>query len=122
MLAEKFNFEHQIPTYRKWQKSALLVCDRLCLFSRIGTFFTYTKQLPSIEGLLRPRMTELDCSTAINAVIDTLDVPLETPKGRQRHLEKLKWPMYLMLLPNKRRPTKEEFKAPYRQQQQQREV
>ena len=73
-------------------------------------------------GLLRPRMTELDCSTAINAVVDTLGVPLETPKGRQRHLEKLKWPMYLMLLPNKRRPTKEEFKAPYRQQQQQREV
>jgi hypothetical protein len=64
-------------------------------------------------GLLRPRMSELDCSTAVNAVIETLGVPLETPKGRCRHLEKLKWPMYLNLLPDKRRPTKEEFKATY---------
>jgi hypothetical protein len=70
-------------------------------------------------GLLQPTMSELDCSTAVNAVIEMLGVPLETPKGRCRHLEKLKWPMYLHLLPDKRRPTKGEFKATYMGQSQQ---
>ncbi|KAI2513130.1 hypothetical protein MHU86_1168 [Fragilaria crotonensis] len=64
-------------------------------------------------GLLRQRMSELDCSTAINASIEKLGVPLETPAGRCRHLEKLKWPIFLQLMPDKQRPTKEAFKATY---------
>ncbi len=67
-------------------------------------------------GWLRPRTSELDCSTAINASIEKLGIPLETPAGRCRHLKKLKWPMYLHLMPDKRRPTKEAFKATYLRQ------
>ena len=71
----------------------------------------------SEQGLLKARMSELDCSTTVNALIEKLGVPLETPAGRCRHLEKLKWPMYLRLLPDKRRPTKAEFNAAYVGQQ-----
>lgn len=58
-------------------------------------------------GVWRQPMMESDCSVAINAAIEKLGVPLRTPTGRQRHLERLKWPMYLALLPDKRRPSAE---------------
>jgi hypothetical protein len=64
-------------------------------------------------GLLRHTMTELDCSIAINATIEMLGVPLETPTGRRRHLERLKWPMYLSLMPAKQRPSIEDLAVTY---------
>lgn len=64
-------------------------------------------------GLLRHTMTELDCNIAINATIEMLGVPLETPTGRRRHLERLKWPMYLSLMPAKQRPSIEDLAVTY---------
>ena len=69
------------------------------------------------QGLLKGRMSELDCSTAVNASIEKLGVPLEIPAGQCWHLEKLKWQMYLRILPDKRRPTNAEFNAAYIGQQ-----
>ena len=68
-------------------------------------------------GLLRYTMTELDCNIAINATIEMLGVPLETPTGRRRHLERLKWPMYLSLVPVKQRPSMEDLAVTYKGKQ-----
>jgi hypothetical protein len=67
-------------------------------------------------GLLRSTMTEMDCNDAITATIESLGVPLETNTGRQRHLERLKWTRYLKLVPDKRRPTREEHQTTYGKQ------
>ncbi|KAI2507760.1 hypothetical protein MHU86_6656 [Fragilaria crotonensis] len=67
-------------------------------------------------GLLRSTMTEMDCNDAITATIESLGVPLETNTGRQRHLERLKWTRYLKLVPDKRRPTREEHQTTYGRQ------
>jgi hypothetical protein len=37
-------------------------------------------------------------------VVETLGVPTVTPKGRRRHLERMKWATYLINMPNKCRP------------------
>ncbi|KAI2511613.1 hypothetical protein MHU86_2867 [Fragilaria crotonensis] len=44
------------------------------------------------RGLLCQNMTALDCRNAFDSVVETLGVPTVTPKGRRRHLERMKWP------------------------------
>ncbi len=56
------------------------------------------------RGMLCKNMTALDCRNAFDNVVETLGVPTVTPKGRRRHLERMKWPTYLMNMPDKSRP------------------
>ena len=55
------------------------------------------------RGLLCINMTALDWRNVFDSVVDTLGVPTVTPKGRRRHLERMKWPTYLMNMPDKSR-------------------
>ena len=56
------------------------------------------------QGLLRKNMTAMDCRNVFDRVVGTLGVPIVTPKGRRRHLERMKWATYLINMPNKCRP------------------
>lgn len=58
------------------------------------------------QGLLSLDMTHSQCQNAFDAVAGVLGVPVVTPKGRRRHLERMKWPTYLRNMPRKVRPAR----------------
>ena len=58
------------------------------------------------QGLLSLDMTDSQCQNAFDAVAGVLGVPVVTPKGRRRHLERMKWPTYLRNMPRKGRPAR----------------
>jgi hypothetical protein len=55
------------------------------------------------EGLLKQKMTAIDCTEAFKGAIGKLDVPKVTPTGRKRHLERILWTSFVQMLPARKR-------------------